>query len=176
MFDIGWSEMFVIVVVALVVIGPKDLPRLIREVGRWTAKARSMAREFQRSFDDMVREAELEDIRKTVEQARPSNLSRTIRDAIDPEGELDEAFVLEEEKRKGQATGQPPGSTAVGQAEAGAASVTSAAARAPSQSPDGAAAGSAAPPPPSTPAERSTRAGEREIAVTSEGEIGESKR
>ena len=55
MFDIAWSEMLVIVVVALIVIGPKELPRLVREVGRWTAKARSMAREFQRSFDDMVR-------------------------------------------------------------------------------------------------------------------------
>jgi sec-independent protein translocase protein TatB len=104
MFDIGWSEMFVIVVVALVVIGPKDLPRLIREVGRWTAKARGMAREFQRSFDDMVREAELDDIRKTVEQARPSNLTKTIRDAIDPEGELDDAFALEEQEK---ATAKP---------------------------------------------------------------------
>jgi sec-independent protein translocase protein TatB len=109
MFDIGWSEMLVIVVVALVVIGPKDLPRLIREVGRWTAKARGMAREFQRSFDDMVREAELDDIRKTVEQARPGNLTKTIRDAIDPEGELDEAFALEETRKSRPATPGKPG-------------------------------------------------------------------
>jgi sec-independent protein translocase protein TatB len=99
MFDIAWSEMLVIVVVALVFIGPKDLPRLVREVGRWTAKARSMAREFQRSFDDMVREAELDDIRKGLDQARPSNISRTIRETVDPEGELDRAFHIDEAQR-----------------------------------------------------------------------------
>ena len=59
MFDIGWSEMAVILMVALIVIGPKDLPRVARTIGKWTGKARAMAREFQRSLDDMAREAEL---------------------------------------------------------------------------------------------------------------------
>jgi sec-independent protein translocase protein TatB len=106
MFDLSWSEMLVIVVVALIVIGPKDLPRLVREVGRWTSKARGMAREFQRSFDDMVREAELEDIRKGLEKTRPGNIAKTIRETVDPEGEFDRAFDLEERKTGDKAGGK----------------------------------------------------------------------
>ena len=68
MFDIGWSEMAVILMVALIVIGPKDLPRVARTVGKWTGKARGMAREFQRSLDDMAREAELQDIKAEMDK------------------------------------------------------------------------------------------------------------
>lgn len=66
MFDIGWSEMALVLLVALLVIGPKDLPKVARTLGRWAGKARAMAREFQRSFEDMAREAELDDIRKEL--------------------------------------------------------------------------------------------------------------
>jgi sec-independent protein translocase protein TatB len=104
MFEIAWSEMFVIVLVALVVIGPKELPRLIREVGRWTAKARAMGREFQRSFDDMIRDAELEDIRKGLDATRPANIAQTIRDAVDPERDLDDAFSLEADDHRAART------------------------------------------------------------------------
>jgi sec-independent protein translocase protein TatB len=103
MFDIAWSEMLVIAVVALVVIGPKDLPKMIREVGRWTAKARGMAREFQRSFDDMIREAELDDIRKGLEATRPANVIQKIRETVDPEGDLDRAFDLEDDRARATA-------------------------------------------------------------------------
>jgi sec-independent protein translocase protein TatB len=88
MFDIGWSEMAVILMVALIVIGPKDLPRVARQVGRWTAKARGMAREFQRSPDDMAREAELQDIKAEMEKLSRTDVRRQIEDTIDPEGEL----------------------------------------------------------------------------------------
>ena len=71
MFDIGWSEMAVILMVALIVIGPKDLPRVARTIGKWTGKARGMAREFQRSIEDMAREAELQDIKAGDGQAQP---------------------------------------------------------------------------------------------------------
>ncbi len=57
MFDIGWSELLVIGVVALIVVGPKDLPRMFAALGRFTAKARGMAREFQRAMDDAARES-----------------------------------------------------------------------------------------------------------------------
>ena len=67
MFDIGWSELMVIAVVALVVIGPKDLPRAMRVVGQWTARMKKMAREFQGQFNEALREAELEDVKKGVE-------------------------------------------------------------------------------------------------------------
>jgi len=68
MFDIGWSELVVIGVVALVVIGPKDLPRVMRTVGQWMAKAKRMGREFQNQFNEALREAELDDVKKEVEQ------------------------------------------------------------------------------------------------------------
>ena len=57
MFDIGWSELLIVLVVALVVVGPKDLPRLMRMVGRWVGKARRMADQFKSSFDEMARES-----------------------------------------------------------------------------------------------------------------------
>jgi sec-independent protein translocase protein TatB len=67
MFEIGWSELLVIAVVAVVVIGPKDLPRVLRGVGQWTSRMKRMAREFQNQFNEALREAELEDVRKDVE-------------------------------------------------------------------------------------------------------------
>ncbi len=67
MFDIGWTELLVIAVVAIVVIGPKDLPRVMRLVGQWTGKLKRMSREFQNQFNEALREAELEDVRKDVE-------------------------------------------------------------------------------------------------------------
>ena len=60
MLDIGWSEMAVIVLVAVVVIGPKDLPGTIRAIGAWLKKARQMSREFQTGFDEMLREADID--------------------------------------------------------------------------------------------------------------------
>jgi sec-independent protein translocase protein TatB len=63
-FDVAWSEFMVVGVVALVVIGPKDLPKVMREVGKLVNQGRTMARTFRSGFDDMMRESELEDIRK----------------------------------------------------------------------------------------------------------------
>ena len=67
MFDIGWSELLVIAVVAIVVIGPKDLPRVLRSVGRWTGQVKRMARDFQNQFNEALREAELDSVKKEVE-------------------------------------------------------------------------------------------------------------
>src|SRR5881394_399514 len=69
MFDIGWSELAVIAVVALVVIGPKDLPKVLRTAGYWMRKVRTIAAEFQSSIEQMAREADLDDLRKQVEEA-----------------------------------------------------------------------------------------------------------
>jgi sec-independent protein translocase protein TatB len=88
MFDIGWSEMALILMVALIVIGPKDLPRVARTIGKWTGKARGMAREFQRSFDDMAREAELQDIKTEMEKLSRVDVRHRIEETIDPEGEM----------------------------------------------------------------------------------------
>lgn len=64
MLDVGFQELALIAVVALIVIGPKDLPRVLRQVGQWVAKARGMARHVRSGFDTMVREAELEEMQK----------------------------------------------------------------------------------------------------------------
>lgn len=69
MFDIGWTEMALIAAVAIIVIGPKDLPMALKTVGQWIAKARAMAREFQGSVDEMIRESEIDKLKKDVEEA-----------------------------------------------------------------------------------------------------------
>jgi sec-independent protein translocase protein TatB len=67
MFDIGWIELMVIAIVAIVVVGPKDLPRAMRFVGQWSGKMKKMAREFQGQFNEALREAELDTVKKDVE-------------------------------------------------------------------------------------------------------------
>jgi sec-independent protein translocase protein TatB len=67
MFDLSWTELLVIAVVAIIVVGPKDLPRALRAIGRWTGKAKRMARDFQNQFNEALREAELDTIKKEVE-------------------------------------------------------------------------------------------------------------
>lgn len=66
MFDLGWTELLLIAVVAIVVIGPKDLPRAMRGVGQWTGRVKRMAGDFQRQFNEAVREAELDDVKNQV--------------------------------------------------------------------------------------------------------------
>jgi sec-independent protein translocase protein TatB len=92
MFDIGWSEMALILLVALVVIGPRDLPRVARTMGRWVAKGRAMAREFQTALEDMAREAELDKVKTEIEKAGRTNLGKVVENTIDPTGELGKAF------------------------------------------------------------------------------------
>jgi sec-independent protein translocase protein TatB len=67
MFDISWSHLMVVLVVAIVVIGPKDLPRVLRAVGRWSGQVKRMARDFQNQFNEALREAELDSLKKDVE-------------------------------------------------------------------------------------------------------------
>lgn len=94
MLDIGWSEIAVIAVVALIVIGPKDLPRALHTLGKWVRKARMLAREFQSNVDEMVRQSELDDLRKQVEQARSFNLSQQVEKTVDPDGKLRDSMTI----------------------------------------------------------------------------------
>src|SRR3546814_18904782 len=70
MFDIGWQELFVIAVVTVIVIGPKELPRVLRSVSLWVRKIKDMARDFQDGIQELAREAELDDIRKEIEAGK----------------------------------------------------------------------------------------------------------
>jgi sec-independent protein translocase protein TatB len=67
MFDIGWSELVLIGIVALIAIGPKELPGALRTLGQWMGKVRRMASEFQNQFNEAMREAEMADIKKQVD-------------------------------------------------------------------------------------------------------------
>ncbi|MHA1524930.1 MAG: Sec-independent protein translocase protein TatB [Alphaproteobacteria bacterium] len=84
MFDIGWSELLVIAVIAIVVVGPRELPRMMRNVGRYVGKAKSMARDFQSQFDDVVRDTEFEDMRKTIGEISSASPANSIKGALNP--------------------------------------------------------------------------------------------
>jgi sec-independent protein translocase protein TatB len=83
MFDsIAFPELVLICIVAIVVVGPKDLPLLARKMGRWTKKIRGMAMEFRASFDDLARQAELDELRKEVESLRTMQPFRDVESAL----------------------------------------------------------------------------------------------
>ncbi len=91
MLDIGWQELFIVAVIAIVVIGPKELPRAVKTVAQLLRKARGMAREFQDGIDDLVREAELDDLKKEITEASPTSITQHIENTIDPTGDLKDA-------------------------------------------------------------------------------------
>ncbi|HUE18751.1 MAG TPA: Sec-independent protein translocase protein TatB [Stellaceae bacterium] len=88
MFDFAWSEIALIAVVALVVIGPKDLPRVLKTAGFWVRKARGIAREFQGSLEQMVQDAELDDVKRGLDKATSFNFDQEMAKAVDPGGEI----------------------------------------------------------------------------------------
>ena len=77
---------------ALIIIGPKDLPRVARTIGQWVRKGRMLAREFQTSLEDMAKEAELDDVKKEIEKVGKTDLKKAVESTIDPKGELTKAF------------------------------------------------------------------------------------
>ncbi len=84
MLDIGWTELLVIAVILIVVVGPKDLPPMIRAFGKMTARLRKTAGEFRAQFDEALREAELDELRQTVNDVRSLNPANALRDAVNP--------------------------------------------------------------------------------------------
>lgn len=92
MFDIGWPELMIVMIVALIVIGPKDLPKALRQLGKWVGAARRMSSEFHKHVDDIVRETELEDVKRGIDKARSVNIKRELEKQIDPDGSLTQAF------------------------------------------------------------------------------------
>lgn len=90
MFD--WNELLVIGAAALIFIGPKELPGTLRTLGKFVAKARGMARDFQTNVDDMVREAELDEVKKQVQKLEYGGLEQMIQDSVDPKGKIQDAL------------------------------------------------------------------------------------
>lgn len=86
MFDIGWAEMALIAVVAIVVIGPKELPKVMREIGIWVSRARAMSRNFMEQLDEMSRQSGIDEVRKEAEALRQLNPMQTLEKTIDPDG------------------------------------------------------------------------------------------
>ncbi|MGE7369191.1 Sec-independent protein translocase protein TatB [Neorhizobium sp. NPDC001467] len=84
MLDIGWTELLVIAVVMIVVVGPKDLPPMLRAFGKMTSNLRKMAGDFRTQFDEALREADMDDVRKTISDAKSLNPANALRDAINP--------------------------------------------------------------------------------------------
>ena len=90
MFDIGWSELVIIGVVALIVIGPKELPGVLRMTGQWIGKVRRMASDFQGQFQEAMREAEMSDLKQQVDEL--AGTTRDLTSDFDPIGSMNDTF------------------------------------------------------------------------------------
>ncbi len=118
MFDIGWQELFIVAVLALLVIGPKDLPRALRTMGKWVRKARVMARDFQGGLDDVMREAELDEVKDQMVSASGLDIGKEIENTIDPTGDISRDMDMSDiEIDLGTAARAGPDSTAAAEAE-----------------------------------------------------------
>jgi sec-independent protein translocase protein TatB len=110
MLDIGWQELFFIAVIALIVVGPKDLPKALGTIAKYYRRAKELAGEFQSGVTEMVREAELDELKRKVEKAGKFDFDPEVKAAIDPTGSLSEDFDPAEFERdlKQAVEGGPP--------------------------------------------------------------------
>lgn len=92
MFDIGWPELMVIAIVTIVVVGPKELPRVLRTVNGYVRKLRMMASDFQRAVDEVAREADLQDIKAKMKEASSGDIGKKIEKSIDPTGAIEKSY------------------------------------------------------------------------------------
>lgn len=113
MFDIfSWQHIIILLVVALVVVGPKDLPRLMHMAGKWAGKARDMASEFRKSFDEMARQSELEELRKEIEELKKNNPVNDVANSMsDMTAEIDRAVQTTDGAADVEGAGQTPAET-----------------------------------------------------------------
>ena len=111
MFDIGWSELLLIGIVALIAIGPKELPGALRTLGQWMGKLRRMASEFQGQFQEAMREAELADLKKQVDEMTTQAQSYA---NFDPVGEVRKEFESTQQQIESAMAGQAPAATETG--------------------------------------------------------------
>ena len=114
MFDIGWGELLVIGIVALIAIGPKELPGTLRTLGQWMGKLRRMASEFQGQFHEAMREAELADLKKQVDEMTTQAQGYA---NFDPIGEVRKEFESTQQQVENAISGQAPSDTSAASAE-----------------------------------------------------------
>ena len=107
MLDIGWSEMAIIAVVALFVIGPRELPKVLRTLGRYAGKIKAVAREFQDSIDEAVRESEIGEVKKQIEAAGRTDFTKKVAETVDPENKIGKAMDFTEITRAKPKTNEP---------------------------------------------------------------------
>jgi sec-independent protein translocase protein TatB len=105
MLEVGWSEILVIALILIIVVGPKDLPPMLRTFGRMAARLRGMANEFKGQFDQAIREAELDDVRKGLGEVNKLNPTNSLRDAINPIRQLGQD--IKSDLRKASDMGMP---------------------------------------------------------------------
>lgn len=98
MFDIGWTEIVTIGILAILIIGPKDLPKAMRTIARYVGKARAMMREFQANLDDMIKDSELEEVKNQIQQARKFDVKSEIVKTVDESGDLRKSVDMSKEK------------------------------------------------------------------------------
>lgn len=94
MFDIGWQELFIVAILAIIVVGPRDLPRTMRTIMSYVRKAKGMARDFQDGIDEVAREVELDDIRKEANKIAHMDLDKEIQETLDPTGSLNDSLDM----------------------------------------------------------------------------------
>src|SRR5271169_357469 len=83
MFDLfSWSHILILLTAALIIVGPKDLPRMMHMAGKWAGKARAMAAEFRKSFDEMARQTELDELRREIEDLKKNNPITEVADEL----------------------------------------------------------------------------------------------
>lgn len=92
MLDIGWPELMVVAVVTLLVVGPKELPRVLRTVTLWVRKAREVARDFQSGLDEMVKEADLDDLKKQMTDTASDSMGTDLDELMDPDHSIGGEF------------------------------------------------------------------------------------
>ena len=88
MFGLGWQEIAIVAVVLIIVVGPDDLPGLLRTLGRWIGNVQGLARDFRRQIDTMADDAGLAEEKKMFDQVRNLNPGKMVSDALDPTGEI----------------------------------------------------------------------------------------
>lgn len=109
MLDIGWSEMLIVGLITIIVVGPKELPRVLRTVTQVIRKLRALASEFQSGIDDLAREAELQDLKQSIEKTASTDIAGEFEKAVDPTGEVSKSVKeiegsLKEDPRTARAT------------------------------------------------------------------------